>query len=147
MDYSPDQIVGTCMKEGLECVSIERIYQLMWNNKRNEGRLHQHLSSKGKRYQKRGYLKVSRAQILGRVDIDQRPSIVELKERIGYLEIDLVIGKNHKEALLTINDRATGVLKMAKVKSKEAEVIERKTIELLQDWMPFLDTITSDNEK
>jgi len=36
---------------------------------------------------------------------------------------------------------------MAKVKSKEAEVIERKTIELLQDWMPFLDTITSDNEK
>jgi IS30 family transposase len=38
-------------------------------------------------------------------------------------------------------------LKMTKVKSKEAEVIERKTIELLQDWMPFLNTITSDNEK
>jgi len=36
---------------------------------------------------------------------------------------------------------------MAKVKSKKAEVIERKTIELLQDWMPFLNTITSDNGK
>ena len=147
MNYSPEQIVGICKKEALECVSIERIYQFIWNDERNGGRLHHHLRSKGKRYQKRGYLKGSRGQIVGRVDIDQRPSIVERKERIGDLEIDLVIGKNHKEALLTINDRATGVLKMTKVKSKDAEVIERKTIELLQDWMPFLNTITSDNGK
>jgi len=147
VDYSPEQIVGICKKEGLECVSIERIYQFIWNDKRNGGRLHHHLRSKGTRYQKRGHLKGNRGQIVGRVDIDQRPSIVERKERIGDLEIDLVIGKNHKEALLTINDRATGVLKMTKVKSKEAEVIERKTIELLQDWMLFFNTITSDNRK
>ncbi len=54
---------------------------------------------------------------------------------------------NHKGALLTINDRATGMLKMVKVESKEAAEIEQKTIELLEDWKPVLFTITSDNGK
>jgi len=56
--------------------------------------------------------------------------------------VDLVIGKNNKVALLTINDRATGVLKVAKMNSKEAKIVE-----LLTDWKVFLQTITSDNWK
>jgi len=72
---------------------------------------------------------------------------VEQKERIGDLEIDLVIGENHKQALLTINDRATGVLFMNKVETKQAKEIESKTVELLENWSPFIFTITSDNGK
>lgn len=147
MDYSPEQIVGASKNEGLDCVSTERIYQFIWKSKREGKFYHKHLRTKGKRYKKRGHLKDCRGLIVGRVDINQRPSIVEKKERIGDLEIDLVIGKEHKGALLTINDRATGVLKMGKVESKEAEAIERKTIELLENWKPFLHTITSDNGK
>lgn len=86
-------------------------------------------------------------QIIGILDVDKRIPIVERKERIGGLEINLVIGKNHKEVFLTINDRATGILKMTKVKSKEAKMVERKTIELLQDLRPFINTITLDNGK
>jgi transposase, IS30 family len=56
-----------------------------------------------------------------------RPAIVEGKDRIGDLEINLVIGKNHKGALITINDRST----WNKVESKEASVIQAKSIELL----------------
>lgn len=146
-DYSPEQIVGISKKEGLEYVSVERIYQFIWSDKKQRGELYLHLRSKGKKYSKRGSTNSSRGQIVNRVDIDQRPAIVEKKERIGDLEIDLVIGKNHKGALLTINDRASGVLKLAKVESKEASVIEKKAIELLQDWKPFIHTITSDNGK
>ena len=72
---------------------------------------------------------------------------MEKKSRLGDLEIDLVIGKDHKGALLTINDRASGVLFMDKVESKEALLIQQKTIELLQDWKPLIKTITSDNGK
>ena len=72
---------------------------------------------------------------------------MEKKNRLGDLEIDLVIGKDHKGALLTINDRASGVLFMDKVESKEALLIQQKTIELLQDWKPLIKTITSDNGK
>jgi IS30 family transposase len=48
---------------------------------------------------------------------------------------------------LTINDRATGILFMTKVKSKNSFDIENATISLLKDWMPLIYTITSDNGK
>ncbi len=85
--------------------------------------------------------------IVGRIGIENRPIEVCEKQRFGDLEIDLVIGKDHKEALLTINDRATGMLQIKKIKSKDAEVVKNATIELLENWKPFLHTITSDNGK
>ena len=147
MDYSPEQIEGRAKIDGVEMVSKERLYQDIWDDKKKGGNLYKHLRTKGKRYRKRGELKGSRGIIRDRVDIDLRPKDVEAKERIGDLEIDLVVGKDHKGALLTINDRATGILIMDMVNSKEAKVIEAKTIELLQDLKPLLFTITSDNGK
>ena len=146
-DYSPEQIVGRAKLDKIEMVSAERIYQYIWEDKRKGGILYKHLRTKGKKYKKRGHLKDKRGLIVGRVDISKRPKIVEKKERLGDLEIDLVIGKDHKGALLTINDRASGVLFMDKIESKEAFLIQAKTIELLQDWKLLIKTITSDNGK
>ena len=39
------------------------------------------------------------------LSIDERPAIVNEKTRFGDLEIDTIIGKNHKGAILTITDR------------------------------------------
>jgi IS30 family transposase len=58
-----------------------------------------------------------------------------------------VIGKDHKGDLLTINDRATAMLKIKKTESKDPEILKNATIELLENWKPFLQTITSDNGK
>ena len=146
-DYSPEQIVGKANNLGVTCVSVERIYQFIWLDKKQKGTLYRHLRTLGKRYQKRGNTNNRRGQIPDRVAIDKRPEIVEKKERFGDLEIDLIIGKAHKGALLTINDRATGMLKMAYHKNKEAKEVELKTIELLASWEPFIYTITSDNGK
>ncbi|MDY0255499.1 MAG: helix-turn-helix domain-containing protein, partial [Tenuifilaceae bacterium] len=33
-DYSPEQVVGHCRVEGVECVSHERIYQYVWADKK-----------------------------------------------------------------------------------------------------------------
>ena len=146
-DFSPEQMVGRAILEGKKMVSHERIYQYIWKDKRAGGNLYKHLRTKGKKYRKRGSSKDNRGLIANRVDISKRPQIVEKKERFGDLEIDLVIGKDHKGALLTINDRATGLLFMGKIDSKEAKAVETKTIELLKDWKPLLHTITSDNGK
>jgi len=146
-DYSPEQIVGTAMLEGKPCVSIERIYQHIWQDKRKGGTLYTHLRTQGKRYRKRGASKDKRGQIPDRVSIEKRPKVVDEKLRVGDLEIDLVIGKNHKKAILTINDRATGKAKIALLKSKSAEEVKEKTLEILKGWKFFLKTITSDNGK
>lgn len=146
-DYSPEQISGYADRISQPCVSTERIYQFVWEDKKKGGTFYQHLRTRGKKYKKRGNLNAGRGQIPDRVDITQRPEIVDKKERFGDLEIDLVIGGQHKGALLTINDRATGMLKIKHIESKEAKVIENNTIRLLEEWMPFIHTITSDNGK
>jgi IS30 family transposase len=146
-DFSPEQIVGKSIKDGISCVSHETIYKFVWDDKKQDGCLFTHLRRQGKIYRKRGASKDKRGQIVGRVGIENRPKEVEEKQRFGDLEIDLVIGKDHKGALLTINDRATGMLRMKKIESKDAEIVKNATIELLQNWKPFLQTITSDNGK
>lgn len=145
--YSPEQIVGMALKEGIICVSVERIYQYIWQNKRKGGLLYLNLRTQGKRYRKRGSGKDKRGIIRDRIDISQRPSIVETRDRIGDLEIDTIIGKNHKGAIVTINDRATGMLKMKKLNGKDATELAQETVKILKIWQPFLHTITADNGK
>lgn len=147
LDFSPEQIVGVAKKESLPCVSIERIYQYIKKDKKQGGMLYKHLRCSGKKYASRGSVKDKRGQIKGRIDIDNCPKIVEERARFGDFEIDLVIGKNHKQAILTSNDRATGLLRMSKVKSKEANEIEKVAIDILGEFTSILHTITSDNGK
>lgn len=146
-DYSPDQIVGTLKKQGKECVSHERIYQHIWQDKKQKGSLHLHLRHQGRKYRKRGHQKDKRGIIKDRVSIEKRPEVVEKRERFGDLEVDLIIGKNHNQAMLTINDRASGTLKIRKVPSKESKVVSRAIVEELKEWKPYIKTITADNGK
>ena len=145
--YSPEQIVGVAGNEGWECVSHERIYQHVWQDKRAAGELHTHLRRRGRRYRKRGAAKDTRGIIPGRVDIALRPAVVEQRERFGDLEIDTIIGKGHQGAIVTINDRATGLLRMFKVARREAAAVAHGTIAALKPWGAALHTITADNGK
>ena len=144
-DFSPDQVVGILKKEGKDIVSTESIYQYIWKDKKDGGSLYLHLRNQGKRYRKRGASKDSRGIIKNRIPIEKRPGIVDKRVRFGDIEVDLIIGKNHNQAILTINDRASGVLKMTKVKSKEANVVTLAMNTLLEDWKPYVHTITADN--
>ncbi len=122
-DYSPEQVVGFLKKNNEEHVSTERIYQHVWHDKKKKGTLFKHLRTKGRRYRKRGALKDSRGLITNRIDIGQRPKVVELKDRIGDLEVDTIIGKDHKGAIVTINCRSTGMLKMRRVNTRESKPV------------------------
>ena len=145
--FSPEQIVGIAKINGDACVSIERIYQHIWQDKRKKGTLHKHLRTSGKRYRSRGLSKDKRGKIIGRIDISERPQVVENRERVGDLEIDTIIGKDHQGAIVTINDRASGMLKMKKLESKDAVQLAIATAQLLSEWKPYLQTITADNGK
>ncbi|MEZ4908378.1 MAG: hypothetical protein R2771_12220 [Saprospiraceae bacterium] len=60
-----------------------------------------------------------------------RPKIVDEKNRFGDFEIDTVIGKNHKGALLTMNDRVSSLVFIRKLVSKDAIPVSSQTIETL----------------
>jgi IS30 family transposase len=146
-DWSPEQISGWLKLEKLETISHERIYQHIWADKRNGGDLYLHLRRQGKQYQKRRNGKTSRGQIKNRVSIDKRPAVVDQKTRVGDWEIDTVIGKGHKGALVTLVERKTSFTLAARVETKQADVVAAATIELLKPYKGRTHTITADNGK
>jgi len=81
------------------------------------------------------------------VSIDDRPSVVDDKSRIGDWEIDTVIGKGHSGALVTIVERVTNFTVSAQVNSKSAADVTHATIELLRPFKDVVHTITADNGK
>ena len=147
LKYSPEQIVGTAKSDGVPCVSHETIYVKIWKNKHQGGDLYEDLRNQGKRYRKRGAAKDSRGKIPNRQDIDKRPNIVEERERLGDLEVDLVIGSGHQGVLLTINDRVTGMVMIEQLYGKHAEGVSDAIIKRLLPFKDHIHTITSDNGK
>ena len=146
-DLSPEQIVGVMKKEGKPIVSHEWIYQFIWKDKKQKGTLHLHLRRKGREYRKRGSSKDNRGKIVGRVGIEKRPKSANDRSEFGHLEVDTIIGKNHKGAIITLNDRASGMLWMGKVETREAEIVKNKLSQMLEEIRPFIKSITGDNGK
>jgi IS30 family transposase len=145
--WSPEQISGRMIYEGIGTISHETIYQFIYRNKANKGRLYKYLRHKNKKYHKRNNHYQPRGMIIDRVMIEKRPRIVEKKKRIGDLEIDTVIGKDHIGALVTVVDRKSKFTLIKKVPSKHAEVVTTALVEMLIPIKPVLKTITSDNGK
>ena len=144
---SPEQIAGRCRLKELPCVSHERIYQHIWADKRGGGTLHSFLRRRGRRYRKRGAAKDTRGIIPNRMSIDQRPPEVNLKQRFGDIEIDLVLGRGQQRTLLTANDRATRLCWIALLEGKQADGVSHEIVRLLEPYKEQLHTITSDNGK
>ncbi|MBK8473761.1 MAG: hypothetical protein IPL33_17250 [Sphingobacteriales bacterium] len=46
--------------------------------------------------------------ITDKINISQRPEIVAQRSRIGDVEGDTIIGKQHKQAIVTLVERKTG---------------------------------------
>jgi transposase, IS30 family len=147
LDWSPEQIAGRMKLDTGVSVVHETIYRYIYANKANGGRLYKSLRHKNKKYHHRSNEYKSRGTLIDRVMIDKRPKIVEKKSRIGDLEIDTVIGKNHVGALVTVVDRKSKFTLIKNVPSKEAKVVTQALIEMIQPIKSITHTITSDNGK
>lgn len=142
--WSPEQIVGHYKSIGQEIVSIERIYQHIREGKANGGDLYTFLRHKLK-YRKRLSLG-KKVRIKDRIGIKNRPDVVAEKSRFGDFEIDTIIGKDGKGAIVTIVERTNGFLLMEKLKKgKNAGGVRDAVVRLLMPYKGKIYTITSDN--
>lgn len=149
---TPELIYAKAIKEGIPMVSHESIYTWIWEMKHSNKRknksyktLYKYLKH-GKRHRKRGNTRNARGIIPGRVSIEKRPLIVNKRKRIGDVEVDLMMGKNHQSALLVITDRATIKTKLRKLAGKNSQVIANKTIRALKKEKMFIKILTFDND-
>lgn len=105
---SLEQIVDFCKRNNIDMVCHESIYQFVWRCKKGGHNVHLCLRHGKPRRVKRGKRKSDRGQITDRRDISERPAEVKKRKRFGDLEIDTIIGKNHKCCILSVVDRFSG---------------------------------------
>lgn len=84
--------------------------------------------------------------ILNRIPISQRPQVVNERKRIGDIEVDLMMDKNHKSALLVMTDRTTLVTMLEKLTGKQADEVSAKIKQRLLNFnSAWIKIITFDN--
>lgn len=151
-DWSPEQICGWLRSdERQEKIALhhETIYQHVLKDKRLGGSLYTHLRHRNKTYRKR-YGSVnnrSKNGIPDRVDIEERPEEANNRERFGDWEGDTIIGKNHKGAIVTLDERVSKLRLALPTGGKKATKVRDAIIELFSPIKDFVLTLTLDNGK
>ena len=147
LNWSPVQISGWLKKQGRQHVSHEVIYRHIRADRAQGGALYAHLRHRGKRYNKQSKGTAGRGCIPGRIDIKERPAIVDQKTRLGDWELDTIIGSQHQGAIVSMVDKATKLTKLIRVQAKTADEVKNAIIKKLNPIRDFVLTLTSDNGK
>jgi IS30 family transposase len=143
-DWSPEQISGWLKREHQPCVSHERIYQHVYRDQQQGGPLFRHLRCQKKRRKRYG-VNSRRGHIPERRSIDERPTVVATRRRVGDWEADTIIGQNHQQAIVSLTERKSRLCLLKKVERNTAELVEQAMRELLRPLAAKVHTITSDN--
>ena len=116
-DWSPKQISGYLSMKS-EYISHETIYKRIRSDESGELRSHCRHKLKYRRHVKAAR-KTKVRNIPGRTSIHDRPAEADGK-RFGDWEMDLIIGKGQKSAILTLCERSKNYLLMAKSQKHSA---------------------------
>ena len=145
-EWSPEQVSDWLKKNYDLQISHEWIYQYILIDKHAGEDLHRHLRCQKKRRKRYGSYD-RRGRIKNRVSIDHRPAIVDTRQRLGDWEVDTIIGKGHRHAIVSLTERKSRLALLRKVERKTAQTVADAVIELMKLLPVRTHTITADNGK
>jgi len=145
-EWSPEQISGWLKRQVAVEISHEWIYQYILADKHAGGTLYRHLRCQKKRRKRYGSYD-HRGKLPNRVSIEERPAIVDQRQRIGDWEADTIVGKGHRQAIVSLTERKSRLVLLQKVDRRTADLVRDAMIGLLQPFTEHLHTITADNGK
>ena len=145
-DWSPEQVSGWLKREGRQNLSHEWIYQHILADKLAGGDLYSHLRCHKKRRKRYGSYD-RRGKLPNRVSIEERPELVEQRERLGDWEVDTLVGKGHRGALVSLVERKSRYTLLGPVERRQADLVRQASISLLLPFVDRVHTITGDNGK
>ena len=146
LEWSPEQVSGWLHRHHAIQVSHEWIYQHILVDKQAGGELYRHLRCQKKRRKRYGSYD-RRGKLPNRVSIEERPAIVEQRQRIGDWEVDTIVGKGHHQGIVTLIERKSRFALLSKVEQRTANQVSQAMIDLLLPVSDHLHTITADNGK
>lgn len=143
-EVSPEQINIRLKLKHTFSVSHEWIYQTVYADRQQGGDLYKHLRCK-KQNRKRygGTRRIN--NIRNRVSIEERPGIVDSKQRYGDWEVDTVIGRQGGAVLVTLVERKSKLSLMGLTTNKTAHAVKDMLIRLLSSLSTCVYTLTYDN--
>ncbi len=139
MGFSPEQVAGRMALEApdkaLGCSTLYRhITRHNWR---------QWLPRKGKKRRASAGSGAAAALIPNRIDIDERPPVVDSNTELGHWEGDTVYGQD--SYLVTLVERVSKLLLTVKVPNKTKWAVADAVCRLLAPYREFCKTITFDN--
>lgn len=144
IDWSPEEISGRLrnVDKDITYASHRVIYKYIFSAYGR--RLERFLRYKGKKRKKRKRTKVTKLE--DRTFIDQRPEIINQRQRYGDWEGDfLVSGKKGKGALLVLYERKARYAIIQKIISRRTEIVNRYIKEITGGLLCF-NSLTIDND-
>ena len=145
LGLSPQQVSGRLRAEHGTSACCESIYQHIYRDKAAGGDLANYLRCQKVRRKRYGSGHERRGQLRGRVGIEQRPALVELRQRLGDWEGDTVIGHGHCGVLVTLVDRMSRFTLIRCLPNRESERVSAAIIEMLRPHKLLCHTLTFDN--
>ena len=142
--WSPEQISGWLRREHDLAVSHESIYRHVRADKTQGGSLHRHLRCRKKHRKRYGTPRRS-GSIANRTSIEERPTVVDRRERLGDWEADTIVGKPGKAVLVSLVDRRSRLTRLAKAPRKAAAEVEHAMARVLEPLVDRVHTVTCDN--
>ncbi len=142
-DFSSEQTAAVLHIRHAVAISHVSIYKYVHTDRLHNGTLYTHLRQRGKRRKKYGQSRKNR--IRQRVSIEERPSLVDDKARIGDFEADTIIGKGQHGAIVTMVDRKSMYTKTSVPVSKKSCMVANEMVRLLAPFKQKVHTITTDN--
>lgn len=145
-DWSPEQISGRLKKEQGIRISHEWIYQHVLADKLAGGDLYKQLRCQKKRRKRYGSYD-RRGQLLNCHSIEERSANVNTRKRIGDWEVDTLIGKQQKLAMLILVERKSRFTLLGKLSRRTAQAVHQQACKLLLPVKDKVHTLTSDHGK
>ena len=145
LGWSPDQISGRLQLELRVKVSDSAIYDFIAKDRRQGGKLYLNLRRKGRKKRDYNRKRAGKSLIPSRVDISSRDPVVATKSRMGDWEADTVVGKGHKSGVITLVERYSKLVLIAKIDNFKSEHVAAQIAAMLRKYRHKLHTITFDN--
>lgn len=141
--WSPAQIVGHLRKKGKPSVCVETIYAYIRADKENGGDLYRHCRHQLKH--RRRQVSAPYTAVQNRTMIDERPTEWD-GSTPGDFEMDTIVGKDGKGAIVTLVERNTNFMLARKLPQGKNAMALAQTVILMP--LPYIDrirSITTDN--
>ena len=143
MEWSPEQVAGWLKRERGISLSHETIYARIRRDRQQGGDLYTHCRHRMKRRGRAA--RGGPAKIPGRVSIHDRPRGAD-GSTFGDFEMDTIISARSRAVILTLVERYTGLILMARVaEGKAARAVARTAVLLLAPYKGKIRSITTDN--